>query len=610
MRSPLRLPAGISTQIFVVCAVAVGVSGCPRGTAPEAADGLPAVPVPKEPPARCADFAEYKQPFFGDLHVHTGWSLDAYTFGSGSLTPADGIRFARGGEIEHPLGGRLRLDRPLDFVAITDHAEFFDVLGMCLLDADNPARDHTFCRDLRTRPIRGLSVLTALNFNLPAGLPDDPTAGGRGRAWVWRSTQAAANLADDPCTFTAFIGYEWTGGTVSGGAARGNLHRNVLFADHHVPPEPADARRYPHESDLWRALVEDCRNQQLCDTLVLPHNSNYGKRGSMWEVETPEQAALRADLERLVEIYQHKGDSECANGNLDPRDGAWEEACEFEKIRFGAIPDAGLSFSFGDPDDPRPNMVRAGLARGLRYFAANRLNPLELGILASTDTHNATSGLVAERDYVGNHGTFWEGTPESRLTESRERSAGGLAVLWAEQNTRPALWAALKRREAYGTSGPRIRLRFYAADTSDACSDSAFPARLVAAGAVPMGGRVVGRAEAPWFIVHAQAYETPLEQVDIVRIRDDSVAESTAVTVVTIPGGAATACVAWRDPDARPNQAAAYYARVFETPTPRWTAWTCRRRPGLCDGPPEMIRERAWSSPIWTYPEQPIGEAP
>lgn len=590
--------------------LAVGLAACPRPAAPPETADLPPVPPPAAAPARCPDHAPLKRAFFGDLHVHTGWSLDAYTFGSGSLTPADAIAFARGEPIGHPLGGSLRLDRPLDFVAITDHAEFFDVLGACLLDPGNPVYDGTFCRDLRARPIRGLSVLTALNFNLPAGLPDDPTGTARGRALVWRRTQAAANLADEPCVFSTFIGYEWTGGTVSGGAARGNLHRNVLFAGHVVPAEPADARRYPHESDLWRALVEDCRNVPGCDTLVIPHNSNYGKNGSMWDVETPEQAALRADLERLVEIYQHKGDSECANGNLDPQDGAWEQACEFEKISFRAIPDAGLGFSFGSPEDPRPNMVRHGLARGLRYFGESRLNPLELGIIASTDTHNGTSGLVAERDYVGNHGTFWEGTPESRLGEAREHSAGGLAALWAEQNTRAALWAALQRREAWGTSGPRIRLRFYAGDSSAACADPDFPAGLIAAGAVPMGGRLVGSGEAPWFVVHAEADETPLVQIDIVRIRNDDDAEATAVTVAAIPGGAATLCAVWRDGDARPDMASAYYARVFETPTPRWTAWTCRRRPDLCAGPPEMIRERAWSSPIWLYPETPAEPRP
>lgn len=568
--------------------------------------GLPEVPATANEPDRCPDHEPLRRPFFGDLHVHTGWSLDAYTFGGGRLRPEDAVRFARGGPLEHPLGGTVRLDRPLDFVAITDHAEFFDVLGMCLIDTANPAHDEPFCRDLRSRPIRGLSVLTALNFNLPPGLPDDPLGARRGRAWIWRDTQAAAARGYDPCEFTTFVGYEWTGGTVSGGAARGNLHRNILFADDVVPEEPADARRFPHESDLWRALVADCRDVPGCDTLVIPHNSNYAKGGAMWDVETPEQAALRADLERLVEIYQHKGDSECANANLDPQDGAWEEACNFEKIGFGAIPDAGLGFSFGDPEDPRPNMVRHGLAQGLRYFAETRLNPLELGILASTDTHNATSGLVAEQAYRGNHGNFWEGTPDSRLNEAREHSAGGLAVLWAEENTRRALWAALKRREAYGTSGPRIRLRFYAADTSDGCDDPAFPSRIEAAGATPMGGRRIGAGSAPWFVVHAEADQAPLGRLEIIRIRDDAAREATAVTILDVPAGAPRLCATWRDPEADPARAAAYYARVLELETPRWTAWECRRNPALCDGrPEERIRERAWSSPIWLYPEAP-----
>lgn len=598
---------------LVALLVATLTSACPATSKPDRNDALaPPRPAPAAP-AECPDAAPFGRPLFGDTHAHTGWSLDAYTFGAQHLDPAQTIAFARGEAVEHPLGGREQLDRPLDFVVVTDHAEFFDLIGMCLLDPANPARHDPFCRELRARPIRGLSVITALNFGIPPGLPDRPVDRDRGRAWVWNQTRDASNAAYEPCRFSTLHGYEWTGGTVSG-SGRGNLHRNVIFRSDTVPDEPIDALRWPHESELWQALRERCSDVEDCDVLVIPHNSNYGKHGSMWDLETPDQARLRSEFERIVEIYQHKGDSECANFGLDPQDIGWDAECDFEKIGFEAIPDAGLGFSFGGADDPRPNMVRHALAKGLRYFEDSRFNPLELGIIASTDSHNGTPGLVDEDRYRGGHIEFWEGSDESRLLHARERSGGGLAVVWAPQNTREAIFDALRRREAYGTSGPRIVLRFYAtAASADTCGDPDFPAALHAAGnPLPMGGRWLAAQEVPSFVIRAEADQEPLERLQIIRIRPDGDGEDTTVFDIANAGvtGATSLCATWRDPDPQPSRAAAYYARVLERPTPRWTAWACARQPELCDGPAEMIRERAWSSPIWTYPDQPNDAAP
>jgi len=578
-------------------------------------DGVPALLAPPPEPAACENRVPHKRALFGETHIHTGFSLDAVAFGAGNKTPETATRFARGEAIDHPLAsvGRVQLARPLDFVVVTDHAEFFDVIGMCVDDPGHPRFQDPFCRRLRGNSVRALTIWTEGLLELVDVGRFQPADLDRGRRRIWHKTQNTANRHYDPCRFTTLIGYEWTGGTIGGQAARGNLHRNVLFANQHVPEFPVDARRYPKERAFWQGLVDTCLDRSdgaPCDTIAIPHNSNLSRDGEMWAVETPEQAELRARIERLAEIYQHKGASECGNQNLDPQDGAFDPACDFELIRFESLADAALGAG-GDGSGRRKGMVRAALAKGLREARALGFNPLELGIIAATDSHNATAGLVDESRYFGNHGRFLEADDVQRLRASRERSPGGLAGVWAEENTRGAVFAALKRRETFGTSGPRIKVRFYATDATAAfCQDAAFPQAVASReNTVPMGG-VVAPDAAPVFVAQARADRVPLARLQIVRVRAGAEAfpDTAVIDVASAPAGAETLCAVWRDPAHDPDVAAAYYVRVLQQPTPRWTEYACRRQPELCaQDPPQAVRERAWTSPIWLYPEPPTG---
>lgn len=616
------LPIPVALRAGAVPAVLLALAACddPVPPAGEPAWLPPLVSAAAAPAGGCDDFNPLGNVYFGDAHVHTAFSLDAYAFGNTFLEPADAIRFAGGAEIPHVLGGTVRLDRPLDFVVVTDHAEFFDLLGMCIDDPDNPAYTSDECVALRADSDRAITIITQLTFNLPPAVPLHPAAAERARRRMWRKSINQANAGYQPCTLTTLVGYEWTGGTTSGQQERGNLHRNIVFYGSTLPATVADAIRSPHERQLWAFLRDECLSAPDCDAISIPHNSNLAKQGAMWDLESDADAALRAEIETLVEIYQHKGDSECSNFGLDPADAGYDALCNFEKITFASIPDAGLGQDFGEDeaDDRRSNMVRHALGKGVAEWEVRGFNPLMLGILAATDNHNATAGLVDEAEFRGGHGRLYEGSPEIRLSANWERSGGGLAAVWAPQNTREAIFAALKHREVYGTSGPRIRLRFYAAAVSaDACNDTAFPAAIAAApGAVPMGAVVPATAAAqvggPWFVARAVADAVPLERLQVIRLRagaggggagSDYSEFVTDVAVAADPkAGAQILCAAWRDPDYAPGRAAAYYVRAVELPTRRWSAYSCEEVGAYCRGEADIVRERAWSSPIWVAP--------
>lgn len=604
---------GAMTGIAVAAAVCGCTSAAGRVTVEEA--GIPsAIASAPETEGACEGFSALKNPYFGDIHVHTSYSMDAFAFGTRKLTPADALRFARGAEIDHPVVGRMQLSRPLDFTVITDHAEYFDLVGMCLADPDNPEYGNTLCQQIRDDPRRGLTMLVQLSAGLADISEFDDAAIERGRKYIWRSEQNQVNAAHAPCHFSTLIGYEWTGGSSAGRYQRGNLHRNVVFAGDTVAPLPGDARRYPQEADLWRYLEAECKQRPGCDVIAIPHNSNLGRNGAMWAVEDADQAQMRGKFERLLEVYQHKGDSECDNYNLDPQDGQYDADCEFEKVTFANIPDAGLAFNIGE-NDRRLNTIRKGIGNGLAYWQANGFNPLEAGFIASSDTHYATPGFVEEQDFRGHHGELMEENDAIRLRGGDERGPGGLAVVWAEENTRKSIFSALHRRETYGTSGTRIELRFYATPgTGDYCADAAFPRQVASAtGTVSMGGVLTAGkdglgAAGPAFVVRARRDRTPLQRMQIIRLRVEAggAVSERVTTIRTADSGVSEMCAVWRDADYAAALPAAYYARVLEQATPRWSSYACRRDPGSCEkNDDRTIFERAWSSPVWVYPQKP-----
>ncbi|MBW2388042.1 MAG: DUF3604 domain-containing protein [Deltaproteobacteria bacterium] len=607
----------------------------------------------------CRDFDPLRRPLFGDTHVHTTYSFDANGQDTRN-TPRDAYRFAKGEKLglqPYTLDGEAtrhaQLKRPLDFTVVTDHAEMLGEVRICR-DPALPGGDSDICWAYRLSPqalfitfaMRTLIVKDRFQF-----CGENDTLCLAQAEVVWKEIRDAAEEAYDrsqSCTFTSFVGYEWTGSVGSGA----NLHRNVVFRNEHVPDRPVSWVETPSAYDLWAHLQRDCIDAvDGCDALTIPHNSNLSGPGLIFESAklategdagipvTKEEAKLRQRWEPLVEIMQHKGDSECLLGG-DTTD----EACGFEKLPYDSFAGVGRVAASGAVDTAlvpgRKGMVREALKKGLALEAQLGENPLKYGIVASTDTHLGTPGLVAEEDAKG-HG----GAGQRRLAglpDDLEFNPGGLAVVWAEENTRDAIFSAMMRREVYGTSGTRPLVRFFGGwdYPKDLCGAKDFAARGYKGG-VPMGSDLPSKSgDAPRFAVWALqdpggegVTSTPLERVQIVkgwlgedgepheRVFDVAGGEHDAkvdpLTCETSGEGAGQLCTVWEDPDFDGDQRAFYYARVLENPTCRWSQQLCVDAGVSCSEGASVApdwaeccserhvrtqQERAWTSPIWYSP--------
>jgi hypothetical protein len=599
---------------------------------------------------RCAHHDPLRRPFFGDLHVHTRYSLDASTQGT-LTTPAQAYRFARG-ELTplHPFDveGRAlrssRLERSLDFAAVTDHSELLGETAICNTPG-LPGHDSFACRVYRGWPRLAFFLMNARGAPRFRFCGPDAVHCREAAQAPWediRAAAAGANGSPPSCEFTSFVGLEWTA-QASGSS---NLHRNVIFRSDVVPTTPPNSIDQRTPEALWASLEARCLKSQGCQAVVIPHNSNLSG-GMMFETVTPsgerldpESARRRAGAEPLVEIMQHKGSSECRRSTA-PAD----ELCGFEELPYDRFMGRYLPLS---REEAGPmNFTRHVLAQGLVEQARIGVNPFRFGIIASTDTHLGTPGLVEESaDYPGHGGA---GAPigdelPDRLIDEVEFNPGGLAVLWAEENSRDSLFEALERRETYGTSGPRIVLRFFGGFDlpEDLCERRDFAAQGYARG-VSMGGELQaapGGASprlALWALRDPGTTDHPGTQLQRLQVVKAWVADGQAREQVVDVGGdgtngasvdAATCkpmgrgfdslCTVWQDPDFDPTTPALYYARVVENPTCRWHARACLARGVTCqegtDVPvgyeaccdpswPWTLQERAWSSPIWYSPD-------
>jgi hypothetical protein len=611
----------------------------------------------------CASFALFRQPYFGDTHVHTAYSSDA-VFAGTRENPRGAYRFARGEVIGLPPYDATdvptrtaQLRRPLDFTAVTDHAEQFGEIQICLTPGF-PGYDSTDCvaarGQLASTPPSLPSLLpppAVIAFLFGYGVPASPQRfswcgpdGGDCLAeasLVWQDTQAAAEEFYDrtaACTFTSFVAYEWSG--QPGGY---NLHRNVIFRNAVVPVLPTSYMEQPTPQGLWATMQSQCTaGLPGCDVLLIPHNPNVSGGLMFAPVATVAEAFLRSSLEPLVEMNQHKGDSECRPGV-----GSTDEICGFEKLNrlqlFSPVSDPNQTF-------PPLNYVRNALKEGLVEEQQLGVNPFKVGLIGSTDTHNATPGATEEQDFgaFGHLGLRDHTNPAfmlARVTPAGiEATPGGLAVVWAEENSRDALFAAMRRREAYGTSGTRPILRFFAGREGRLhCGDPDFVAKAYNGG-VPMGGDIgpVRGGRSPRFGVLVfrdpgtpTAPGTPLQRVQIVKgwlgadgqthekvfeVAGDPDNGAAADTATCTPSGTGfdSLCAVWRDPEFNATERAFYYARVLENPTCRWSTYLCHAQGIDCANPaavpagygeccnpdvPKTIQERAWSSPIWYRPE-------
>ena len=609
--------------------------------------------------ADCTDFATLRSPFFGETHVHTKRSFDAVSGGI-NLGPRDAYQFALGQSVALPgvSGPRIvQLRRPLDFTAVTDHSEFFGEVDLCLTPG-TPEYDSTECVQFRAsipQTVQSSSPgIVLFGFGLttdPASRFDFCGAGGAtcttAASPIWQDMQDAAEEFYDrsaACTFTTFPAYEWTGNP-----GVQNIHRNVIFRNETVIALPISYFEESKPQNLWAQLRAQCTEAGTgCDVLAIPHNSNLSN-GIMFLPEnadgsplTATDAAQRSAMEPLVEVMQHKGDSECHPGiSVD------DELCGFEKWSSDKIGIPPGILGAGVPNST--SFVRGALMEGLEQEEALGVNPMRLGLLAATDSHNATPGLTNENDYIGaGHLGLRDATPANQLVPlglgvvgGIEANGGGLAVIWAEENSRDSLFAAMRRREVYGTSGTRPIVRFFGGRIPrNVCRKGTLVERGYQSG-VPMGGEIGPVARRPRFAVMATRDPgttgfagTPLQRIQIVKgwvdglgtahekvfdVTGDVSGSATVdtTTCVTSGPGSDSLCEVWTDPEFDASQRAFYYARVLENPVCRWSTVLCNQQGVDCAAGtipagmeeccnasrPKTIQERAWTSPIWYRPE-------
>lgn len=602
--------------------------------------------------------AEDKLLLWGDTHLHTSYSIDAFMNGNLTADPHTAYRFAKGLPVIHPHHrARLQIDEPLDFLVVSDHAEFLGAMRHIYrhgIETEDGGWWDALVYWYTTRTIRNAIDAGEAADQFRGLLPEstDPRAAaaapldlGRAplppmdaeQARAWREVAAAADAHNEPGRFTAFIGWEWS--SMPGGA---NLHRVVMTdadATQAASFQPFSAINSPYPEDLWRWL-ERTADATGARFLAIPHNSNISK-GMMFPDLTMRGAALDADYarlrmrwEKIVEVTQTKGDSE-VHPALAPND----EFANFERYPFFLQRDPAADAYAANAGDYARSALQRGLALGERLG----VNPFQFGLIGSTDSHTGLA-TAAEDNFGGKMAL--DSTPESKDivvisggATGWTMSASGLAAVWATANTRAAILSAMQRRETYATTGPRIRLRFFGGwqgGEGNAEADAG-----IEDGRTPMGGelgRPVGGAK---LVFEVEALKAPaganLDRVQIVKgwlnaagqaqeqVFDvawagererSSAGKVPAVgnTVDLATGryrnviGATELGTAWADPTFDPDRPAFYYARVLEIPTPRHThldalALAMER----ADHGPPTIQERAYSSPIWYTPERGAG---
>ena len=572
-----------------------------------------------------------KNLYFGETHMHTAYSLDAFLGGT-RQTPGDAYRFARG-ETVVVNGQPHKMRRPLDFAAVTDHAEYLGEMHAAL-NPGAPGHDIPQIQELigltDFDERRKWFIEYVVKNN--RGAKPQHTAFYPGPESVksgWKVITSAAAEHNEPGVFTTFNAFEWS--SAPGG---GNLHRNIIFRGATVPDIPMGASDIMYEEGLWDWLM--AQEKQGARSIALPHNSNASK-GSMFPAKDhsgdpldAEYAKLRGHFERAIEMMQVKGNSE-----VSKQFWAADEFSDFEN--------APSIAKFSGRVPMKENYVRYGVVQGMAVEQAVGANPFKLGFVGGTDSHNGLMSDVDEDNFVGGHGGE-DATPGRRQTAevggwiaAREQSAGSITGVWASSNTREAIWGAIHDREVYATSGPRMAVRFFGGwDFEPAMLERADVIKKAYNGGVPMGGELKrsGNSGAPSFLILANrdALGANLDRIQVVKGWVDAdgtthdkvfdvawsgerkpgsdgklppVGNTVDLTTATYRNtiGSDQLATVWKDPEFDPDQRALYYTRVLEIPTPRWTTYdSVRAGLPLLDNVPSTVQERAWSSPIWYQP--------
>ena len=590
--------------------------------------------------------------YWGDTHVHTYLSADAYGLGT-RITPDQAYRFAKGETIRATGGDDVRMGRPLDFLMVADHAENMGVLP-ALVAGDR----RLLSSEKGQKTAKVLADAPALPDVLRAKTLDEYNAGSTAlgklggdygvddvfKREVWQGVVAVAERHNNPGKFTTFAGYEYS-------SAPPGLHRNVLFVG--GPTETLKALPYskwdsPNPEDLW-AYLEAYREMTGSDVISIPHNSNVS-RGNMFMTVTyegkpilPDYARIRSSIEPIIEVTQIKGDSE-THPLISPND-------EFADHETFSIPlqwsVAEVAFRFNrairsaldsrsEEEIARASYARSALQTGLDLEAKVGVNPYKFGMIGSTDVHTGLA-TVDEDNFWGKMGAA-EPNRYRAATQSFY-SSSGYAAVWAEENTREAIFAAMKRREVYATTGPRITLRFFAG--WNFTEDHAQQPDIASVGyrlGVPMGGDLPQSEEtknkAPTFLMRATKDPdgANLDRVQIIkgwRDGNGKLQEKVYDVAWSVNGksdsngvlpavgstvnlsdasyqntiGSPELSATWRDPDFNETERAVYYLRVLQIPTPRWTVYDAKfYQQELPQDSPLVIEERAYSSPVWYTP--------
>jgi hypothetical protein len=624
------------------------LAGCALASAAYAAEPGNYEAITKEDMAKVATppFSPYAgrdfptKVFWGDTHLHTAVSVDAGTMCR--VGQEDAFRFARGEEITTTHGLRAKLSRPLDFLVISDHAEMYGLMPQLLSGDPEVLATPTGKRWYEALQSGNYDRMFATAMEIVGSLSDDvpPIKSDKAVRNAWQAYTALADKYNEPGRFTALIGYEWT---AIGGD---NIHRNIIFrgnasvANRTVPFSQYDSK---NPEVLWKHL-EGFEKETGAEVIAIPHNGNLSN-GRMFTVETfdgkpltRDLAALRIKYEPLVEVTQIKGDGE-AHPLLSPND----EFANYEKWDKANLNGTQAK----KPEMLQWEYAREALKTGLKLEKQLGVNPYKFGMIGSTDSH--TGMATAEEDnFFGKHSGVepepnrWKhvviAAPDPKFTiKGWQQAAGGYAGVWATENTRDAIFDAMKRKEVYATTGPRMTVRFFGGwDFTPDDTQTRLPATIGYAKGVPMGGDLqkAPQGKAPTFLVAAMkdAYSGNLDRIQIIKgwLKADGKTEEKVYDVVwsgdrkigadgKLPPvgntvdvknatwknsiGSPELLAMWKDPEFDAKQSAFYYARVIEIPTPRWTAYDALRfGVKMSDDVPMTTQERAYTSPIWYTP--------
>ena len=630
----MKTSGGVKAGLVLMLGCMGGLVSCSKSRAPDQAQPIgQAIEVP---PPRNPD----RNAYFGEEHIHTSWSVDAWLMGNRLTGPDDAYKYAQGQTIKHPMGYDIKIDTPMDFMGVTDHAEYVGVTKAANTPGSAVSKIPEAQPLILTDPNnqddiqRAFTYLVGMLSKPPVKAFMTPEVAGS----IWAENVKIADANNRPGKFTAFCSYEYTSQNNNI-----NLHRNIFFRDcTHVPEMPFSALDSWHPEDLWKWM--DAQRKAGNELLAISHNANLSS-GWMYPIDLDSYgrpidaawAASRDRNERLVEIKQIKGQSE-THPLLSPND----EFASYE-LSSGLL---GLGPTIGRIDKIQGSYGRQALKDGITMQDVLGYNPYKFGMAGGSDSHN-TGSSYRHDNFYGGHGEI-DGTVDRRMAgvlafgtmDVRLENPGGLTGVWAEENTRESIWDAMYRKETFGLSGPHIKVRFFGGWGYD---KDIFKAKdwvhQSYANGVPMGSDLPtmptgGKGTAPTFVVWAVKDPTSgnLDRIQVIkgwakhgqsfekifdlvwagdRKRDKWTGRVPAIkstvdlekATYTNDEGATELKTVWTDPEFDPSLHAFYYARVLEIPTPRWTLIQAVKA-GL--PPPDMVpltgQERAWSSPIWYTP--------